>query len=174
MKLLILGNARNGKDTFAELLNKHFRMTFKSSSEMAMELFLFERLSEKYGYKTMSECFEDRLNHRQEWYLSICEYNKEDKSRLAKDIISKYDCYVGMRDLEEFNASKELFDVIIWVDASERIGLPESTNKISQKEAHIILTNNSTFDEFEQKSILIGKMILEMDKNPFKTNQMIW
>ena len=69
---------------------------------------------------------------------------------------------------------QNLFDLIIWVDASERIGLPESTNKISQKEAHIILTNNSTFDEFEQKSILIGKMILEMDKNPFKTNQMIW
>ena len=44
MKILILGTARHGKDTLAELLNEDFGMTFKSSSEMANELFIYDEL----------------------------------------------------------------------------------------------------------------------------------
>jgi len=136
MKILILGNARHGKDTLAELMADRFGMTYKSSSEMAMEIFLFDMLKEKHGYETMQECFEDRVNHRQIWYLSICDYNKDDRARLAKDILEGHDCYVGMRDLDEFKASKELFDVIIWVDASKRLGTSENTNSIGGRHGH--------------------------------------
>lgn len=180
MKLLILGDMRSGKDTLAELLNKHYDMTFKSSSEMAMELFIFDEIYDKYGYSTMEECFVDRVNHRQTWYEMICDYNKDDRARLAKDILEMYDCYVGMRDLEEFYAAEHLFDIVIWVDASERIGIPESTNKIPQDVADMIITNNGTFDEFETKSKILGKMLFEMTKSGevhkkfFKLNNLIW
>ena len=176
MKILILGNARHGKDTLAELLADRFGMTYKSSSEMAMEIFLFDMLKEKHGYETMQECFEDRVNHRQTWYLSICDYNKDDRARLAKDILEGHDCYVGMRDLDEFKTSKELFDVIIWVDASKRLGTSENTNKIPVSEADMVITNDGTFEDFKEKARLLGNMLFdkETDKRLFKNSKIHW
>jgi len=180
MKILILGNARHGKDTLAERLNEHFGMTFKSSSEMAMETFIFDEIADKYGYSTMQQCFEDRVNHRSLWYKMICSYNKEDKARLSKDILQKYDCYVGMRDLEEFEASRFLFDVIIWVDATDRLGSDENTNKIPMDVADMIITNNGTFEELDTKSKILGNMLFKLTKNGdvhkkfFQVNHLTW
>ena len=180
MKILILGDMRSGKDTLGELLNKHFGMTFKSSSEMAMELFIYDEISESLGYKNMEQCFEDRVNHRQTWYEMICDYNKDDRARLAKDILKEYDCYVGMRDLDEFETSKDLFDVIVWVDATERLGSNDSSNKISSYVADIIITNNGSLEEFDTKSKVLGNMIFTLVDNGtikrdfFKLNNLTW
>ena len=103
MKLLILGNARHGKDTLAELFQEHFGLTFMSSSQASADFFLYDQLKDKYGYNSPEECFNDRVNHRDEWYLAICDYNKDNRARLATDILSKTDCYVGMRDKAEFD-----------------------------------------------------------------------
>ena len=51
-KILILAHMRHGKDTFAEILNKHFEFDFKSSSQAAADIFLYDELKDKYGYKT--------------------------------------------------------------------------------------------------------------------------
>jgi len=180
MKILILGNARHGKDTLAERLNEHFGMTFKSSSEMAMELFIFDEIAEQFGYTTMEQCFEDRVNHRTLWYKMICGYNKNDRARLTKDILEGYDCYVGMRDLDEFEASKDLFDVIIWVDATKRLGSDENTNKIPMSAADMVITNNGTFEEFDMKAKALGNMLFTLvdngivEKEFFKSNNLTW
>ena len=97
---MVLGHCRHGKDSMAEILRDEFGMTFESSSQSAADIFLYDLLKEKYGYKTSEECFEDRHNHIQEWYEAICEYNKDDKARLAKGIVERTGCYVGMRDRE--------------------------------------------------------------------------
>jgi dephospho-CoA kinase len=160
-KILVISSARWGKDTFAELLNEYHGITFKSSSEAANELFIFDKLKDKYGYATLEECFEDRLNHRKEWYDFICAYNKDDRSRLAKNITDMVDCYVGMRDLDEFNASKELFDYIIWIDASERLPKEDTaTFNIGKHQADFIIENNGTLDEFKIKVKKIGKLLI--------------
>ena len=162
MKILVLGTARHGKDTLAELLNEDFGMTFKSSSEMANELFIYDELKSKYGYNSIEECFEDRVNHREEWYQAICNYNKDNRARLAQDILSRSNCYVGMRDKEEFNecVKQKLFDIIIWVDASKRLPLEPGTSfNINMSDADIIVENNGTFEEFVEKSKRIGKAL---------------
>jgi hypothetical protein len=71
IKLMILGSARHGKDSMAEILRDEFGMTFESSSQAASDIFLYDLMKEKYGYETSEECFEDRHNHRQEWYEAI-------------------------------------------------------------------------------------------------------
>lgn len=162
MKVLIIANARHGKDTLAELLNKTHGMSFKSSSEEANELFMFDLLKDKYGYNTLEECFLDRVNHRKEWYDEICAFNKENKTRLAESILSKVDCYVGMRDHDEFNGAveKNLFDVIIWVDASER--LPEESKEsfnIPNDYSDYIIENNGTLEEFEEAALELGNTL---------------
>lgn len=161
-RLLILGSARHGKDSFAEILNEHFGLTFKSSSQAAADIFLYDTLKEKYGYKTPEECFEDRVNHRAEWKQLICDYNKDDKARLAKDILYHSDCYVGMRDRLEIDESMRqgLFDLIIWVDASDRLPAePASSFDIDKNCADVIIENNGTFEEFKTKVLRFGKLI---------------
>ncbi len=163
-KLLILGHARHGKDTFAEILNKHYGFKFKSSSVAASEIFLYDTLKEKYGYTSSDECFEDRVNHRGEWHNLICDYNKDDRAKLAKEILKQADCYVGMRSGEEIKEcmAQGLFDLIIWVDASERLPLESSDSfDIDIKMADFIVQNNGTPAEFEEKIIRIWETILK-------------
>ncbi len=162
--LLIVGYGRHGKDTAAEFFRDVFSLRFKSSSEAAAEIFLFDTLKEKYGYKTFEECYNDRANHRAEWADLINEYNREDPTRLARAILNINDCYVGMRDPIEVNACMEagLFDLIIWIDACERLPKEdESSIKITKAIADIIVENNGTPEEFKQKLYHLGKVIFK-------------
>lgn len=162
-KLLIIGHARHGKDSMAEILQENFGLKFKSSSEAASEIFIYDELKEKYNYKTPTECFEDRVNHRAEWHQLICEYNVDDKAKLAKGILKYADCYVGMRDYREIKEciNQNLFDLIIWVDASERLPLEDSSSfNIDKEDADIIIDNNGTYEEFENRVIRLGEALI--------------
>jgi len=163
-KLLIIGHARHGKDSMAEILQDEFGLKFKSSSEASSEIFIYDVLKEKYGYKTPFECFEDRVNHRAEWHQLICDYNIHDKARLAKGILEHADCYVGMRDSREIKEciKQNLFDLIIWVDASDRLPLEDiSSFNITKSDADVIIENNGTFEEFKEKVIRLGDALIK-------------
>ncbi len=113
--LLIVGHGRHGKDTLAESWRDTFGMAFESSSYACAEIFIFEALKDKYGYKNLQECFDDRSNHRAEWHDMIAAYNTPEKSRLGQEIVDRTGCYVGMRNNEEIQAcmSKGIFDLIV-------------------------------------------------------------
>jgi hypothetical protein len=147
----------------AEILNEEFGLVFESSSVSASKIFLYDALKDKYGYKTPEECFEDRVNHRAEWKEMISDYNKDDRAKLAKKILEHSDCYVGMRDRLEIEESmnQNLFNLIIWVDASERLP-PEDASSfdIDKSLADIIVENNGTYDEFKKKVLALGKIIM--------------
>ena len=161
MKLLLIGYARSGKDTAAEYLRDNFNLTFKSSSLAACQVFLFDKLKDKYGYTTPEDCFNDRHNHRQEWFDEIKAYNKEDGAKLAKAILETSDCYVGMRNIDEFLVCKEqsLFDLIVWIDAEERVGVEHGSCNITKNEAHFVIENNGTEEEFKEKLFKLGKLL---------------
>lgn len=159
-KLCVIGSGRHGKDSFAEIMRDEFGYTFNSSSQAASEIFIYEELKEKYEYKSAEECYEDRINRRAEWYNMICEYNKFDKARLAREIMSKNNMYVGMRDSEEIKECKriKLFDLVIWIDASNR--LPKESKgsfNITKSDADIIIENNGTYQDFKDKVIKLAK-----------------
>jgi hypothetical protein len=161
-KLLIIGAARWGKDSMAEILQEYFNLKFKSSSEAAAEIFIYDELKDKYGYNTPFECFEDRVNHRSEWYDLICDYNSVDKARLAKGILEYADCYVGMRDSGEIKEciKQKLFDLIIWVDASDRLPPEDASSfNITKSDADVIIENNGSFEEFKDKVIRLGNTL---------------
>ena len=161
-KMLIIGHARHGKDSLAEIMNEEFGLTFVSSSQAAADIFLYDLLKEKYVYQNSVECFEDRVNHRQEWYEAICDYNKDDRARLAKGILEMADCYVGMRDRGEILEciNQGLFDIIIWVDGSGRLPLEDASSfNIDNTCADIIIENNGTFEEFKEKVVRLGKFL---------------
>jgi len=160
-KLLILGSGRHGKDTFAEILQEYFGLKFVSSSQAAADIFIYDKLKKLYGYATPEECYNDRSNHRAEWYQMICEYNKDDRAKLAKGILELNDCYVGMRDRDEINECmvQGLFDLIIWVDASKRLPSEDASSfNIDISCADIIIDNNGTFEQFKERVLRLGKI----------------
>lgn len=162
IKLLIVGSARWGKDSLAEILHEYYGLKFISSSQACADIFIYDELKGKYGYETPEECFNDRANHRQEWHELICEYNKEDKARLAKDVLKYNNTYVGMRDSGEIKEClrQGLFDLVIWVDASKRLP-PEDSNSfnITTSDADIIIENNGSFEEFKEKALRLGSLL---------------
>jgi len=144
MKLLIIGHARHGKDTVAEMIGQHFGLTYEASSQAAADIFIYDELKDKYGYETPEECFVDRMNHRAEWHDMICEYNKDDKARLAKGILERADIYVGMRSSAEIKEciNQALFDVVIGVYNPRLPHEPEDSFNIDLfADADIIIPN---------------------------------
>lgn len=148
LKLGIIGLGRGGKDTVAEILRDKFGYTFLSSSEASAKIFLFDLLKDEFGYETWQECFEDRHNHRDRWFTEISKYNTPDKSRLARAIMEENDIYVGMRCKDELDACVKggVFDLVIWVDASDRVSYrePESSCTVTKEQADLIIDNNGT------------------------------
>jgi glutaredoxin len=92
----------------------------------------------------------------------ICDYNKDDRARLAKGILELADCYVGMRDRGEIEECMKqgLFDLIVWVDASKRLEQESADSfNIGISCADVIIDNNGTEEEFIEKVIRFGKIL---------------
>lgn len=152
MKLLILGHGRHGKDTVAEYLRDHHSVSFRSSSLFLAEAVVRPALVD-HGlvYDTLEACYKDRVNHRCLWRDIILAYNADDLSRLARAVLEVSDCYVGMRSIEEYRASRRLFDAVMWVDAEAR-GMPVDPSLTIEFEPDMIMIdNNGSLDEtYEQ------------------------
>lgn len=116
-RILIIGHARHGKDTVAGIISKFYQMTWQDSSGAAMRIFLYDALKGKYGYTSMEQCYEDRVNHRAEWFELICQYNQDDPTRLAREIMKTSDIYVGMRNRKEIKQCVQdgVFDFVVAV-----------------------------------------------------------
>lgn len=150
--MLIIGHARHGKDTVAQILKDGWGLEFCSSSYAAAEKVVFPVLAPIYGYETIDECYTDRVNHRAEWKDLITAYNSPDKTRLAREIMEKNDIYVGMRCYEELEACVEdcIFSHVVWVDGCYRKDPePYSSNTIPanhQYIQHYVENNGSIHD----------------------------
>ena len=153
-RLLILGYARHGKDTVAEMLRDNYGLKFKSSSEFVGEECLWEQWG-KERYDSFQEMFDDRMNHRVKWMEMISAYNTPDKTRTATTMIERgYDMYVGMRKKDELDACREVskFDFIIWV---ERPGFPPETGSMDITKENSFwnycIKNDGTLADLERK-----------------------
>lgn len=172
-KLLIIGHARHGKDTFAELLRDKLGLAFTSSSMFVGEECIWPAWG-KERYPTFEAMFEDRVNYRKTWADLISAYNTPDKTRTAKTMLDRgYDMYVGMRRMDEFVACAEakLFDYVIWVDASKRLP-PEGaeSNEMVPGLAHLYVDNNGSLEKLHEYVDLLQKKLhdegFEVGMNP--------
>ena len=155
MNILILGHGRHGKDTAAEYLESQFGLSFNSSSWEVATLF-YKANADLYGYRNITECYNDRSNKRPEWHKFIVDYNTPDKTRLARRIFDKSNVYVGMRCNKEYRASftAGLFDQVLWIDASERLPLePASSFNIDFVPGHMWLIDNNRSTDVMYKEL---------------------
>jgi hypothetical protein len=143
--IYIIGHARHGKDTVADHLRKLLNYKIESSSHIAMNEFIYPVLKDKYGYNTPEECYEDRVNHRAEWFNMIVDYNTPDLTALTRLIFSENDAYVGIRNKNELAASIDagIVSHVIWVDACQRLPEePTDSMTVGRGDATYILDNN--------------------------------
>jgi hypothetical protein len=122
-RLILLGHARHGKDTVADLLRDRHGFNPMGSSLFACERVVapWFRLT-GWPYPSVQACYADRVNHRALWFDLICAYNRQDPARLARELFEAgHDVYVGMRSATEFAAARPLADVVVWVDALDRL-----------------------------------------------------
>jgi hypothetical protein len=158
MKMIILGHKEHGKTTFAKLAKKHFGIDTLGTSLYAAEAFMFERLKDKYGYTSVAECHADRVNHRQEWFEDILDYNTNELCRLIRESLEKVDMVEGVRARVELldAKAKGLADLYVWIDASERKPAEDSNSStVTKEDATVILSNNGSESEFEAKVIML-------------------
>ena len=166
-KICIIGHARYGKDTVAGILADMFGYIHMSSSEAASSIFLYEALKDKYGYRTPIECFDDRVNHRKEWFDMICEYNVNNPGRLASEIMSQCNIYTGMRSKREIDACMEkgIFDLVLGVyDPRKELEDASSFDIDIWRDAHIIVSNSSTISDLTNK-IFKARELFISEKN---------
>ncbi|MDB5550523.1 MAG: cof, RDJLphi1 gp18 [Rhizobium sp.] len=146
MKLIVLGEARWGKDTVAEIICREYGMTFESSSAFVAEEAVRPALA-AHGivYDSYEAMYADRVNHRPKWKAAILAYNTPDLTKLGRKLFAIHDIYCGLRERTEFVALKEaeIIDFTIWVDASKRCP-PEGelSCTVTPDMADYILDNN--------------------------------
>lgn len=155
-KILILGDARHGKDTLADLICAKYGLTSESSSRAALRIFLYDILINEYKreYKTEDEAYEDRIYIRDIWYDEICLYNKDDKTRLVKEILKSSNVYIGLRsDIEVEQAIEEsLFDMIIGIYDYRKLRESNDSNTADVfKYSDIVFINNGTIGDLKNK-----------------------
>ena len=132
-KFLVLGHARHGKDTVAEILRDEYGFTFTSSSLFCAEKVIWEAVHNQQAaidrhiaagspgmsagqlieelemmagreYPSYAECFADRGNFRAAWFSLIAAYLHPEMERLGREIFAENDVYVGIRNKRELNA----------------------------------------------------------------------
>lgn len=158
-RILVMGHAHHGKDTLCELMADHYGLAFTSSSEFCAERVVYPEVRRLWHehepsdtaapsvplYANAQECFEDRSNHRKFWFDTITAFNTPDKTRQGREIYETNDVYCGVRNADEFNALKSagVFDVAVWVDASDRVPPEhESSCTVTRDMADYVVENN--------------------------------
>jgi hypothetical protein len=122
MKLNINGYARHGKDTVADMFCEEANLKKLPASLMYAEDIMTAGILGPYD--SIEECFEDRVNHRAEWYDFIRSITDDNPFHYVIKTLTEGDMYVGHRSRYAFEKTQSMCDATIWVDASER-GLPQ-------------------------------------------------
>jgi hypothetical protein len=155
-KLLIIGHGRHGKDTVCDILRDQYGFQFQSSSEFCAQKFIYDELRHKYGYTSYAQCYQDRHNHRAEWYDMIHAYCEDDYTRLGRDIFAENDIYCGLRNKAEFHAMRNtgVFDYCIWVDRSDHAPLEDrSSMNLEIWMADYVIDNNGTLKDLRRNTL---------------------
>ena len=151
MNLLILGHRHSGKTELGQRIARRLGTTAHDSSQFMLERVIFPALKDKYSYETTQECYEDRNNHRDEWFNLIKAFNNP-PDRLTREILSEGSIYVGMRSRDEFTGAHHHFDAIIWVNAEGRVTAEDKTSmELNEEDADYILDNRGSIENLESE-----------------------
>lgn len=142
-QILVIGHGGHGKDTAAAILADVEGISFVSSSEFCAQKAVFPLMADIYP--DWRACYEDRRAHRALWFHAIRAYNLRPGLTLAGQILAQHEIYVGMRSRAEFEATRALFNLVIWVDRSEVLPPePDASMELTAADADLVVDNNGS------------------------------
>jgi hypothetical protein len=150
VRILLIGHGRHGKDTVGDMLARLYGLRSVSSSEFAARRAVFPLVADLYP--DWRACYADRHAHRDLWFHAIRAYNLRPGPMLAEQILEGHDIYTGMRSRAELDRSRHLFDLVVWVDASDRLP-PEAggSMELTASDADFVIDNNGPPDELPRE-----------------------
>jgi dephospho-CoA kinase len=163
--ILVLGHGSHGKGALCKLLTQLYGAECLSSSIAALpHIWPALEAASRYDfdgapYRSAEGAYAKRADHRELWCELISLYNTPDKSTLAREVLSRADVYDGMRCAKEFEASRHLFDYVVWVDASARVPTVDPTLTISRDVADLVIDNNGTLDDLRGAAVRLGERL---------------
>ena len=144
-KILIVGHARHGKDTVAEMIADYLGIEFQGTSRQFAS-HVRKALSEAVcdvQYHSDQECWEDRVNHRADWHVTIARFCSENKTAAADLVYAKGHIYCGVRAQAEYDAIVAKYDpVIFWVSNNSKPKEPDSSMQLSYDPKTMSLITN--------------------------------
>jgi hypothetical protein len=151
LKLLVIGHARHGKDTVADMMCQQYGLRAVSSSWFLAERVVQPFLANKgITYASIDQCFADRANRRADWYDAVKAFNNPDLTALGRAIWAENDIYIGLRNRAELHANRNAatFDIAIWVDRSDHLP-PEDRSSMTLEPwmADFVLDNNRGIED---------------------------
>jgi len=166
-KLLIIGVATCGKDTVGELLETYGFKCCSSSAYATTKIMMpyFESIGKPYT--SAEDCHNDRMNHRSVWYQQIEAYNSPTWNRVTRELFDDgFSVYLGMRSETELEASKDLYDLIVWIDASKRVGIEDTSScTVTRAHADYILDNNGSLIDLQFNVKHLVEHVVDMIKH---------
>lgn len=144
-KILLIGGANVGKKTTGKLMADMYQLKYGGSiSNFALKHVVFPKL--KHRYTTTEECFQDRHNHRKEWFQIITDFNQKDKGRLYKEMVKDSDVIVGLRNVNELLAVRHLFEYVLWIKRDKVPLEKHSSCSVSEHDADATVLNNGDLE----------------------------
>ena len=163
--ILISGDAGCGKDEAAVCFRSHGPFTYNcSTSYVALKKMWANKESPCY-YATISQMYEDRVNHRKWWADWVDKYNQASpsKAQLYLDAIEEGNTILtGVRKTVEFVALARLgiVDLIIWID---RPGIPrDRTQEYGHELADVVIKNDSDIMTFHRRCQMLAKCLFPL------------
>lgn len=155
MKVLVLGYSKSGKTAAAEIIAKIIKSPPpRNCSDFIIEDFAVEStksstgtLSPMKALKLAKEISANKDPYRQDLFKYGLKRQAEDPAYPVSEAVQHTDVVTGVRTIENLNASRKFFDVILWID---RDGVNKnSTDNLGPENADKIIENNGTFKDLE-------------------------
>lgn len=155
-RVLFVGHGQHGKDTACEELARATGWRNAGTTSV----YLADHVAKRLGV-TRDEAYARRYENRALWRHIGDEIRGSDPALLVKDAQRVGPITGGCRGLPEIVAvrAESLTDLIVWIDASGRLG-PDETMEFGPEYADIVITNNGSEDEFRQKIQRLGAALL--------------
>ena len=156
-RLLVIGQGEHGKDEAAAILARRLSLAHISSSEFAGRRAVWPLVSDLYT--DFAAAYADRRRHRDLWFHALAAYNLRPGPSLAEQLLEEHAIYVGLRGRPEFERARAMFDAVIWVDASERLGASVEPLDLGPGDADLVLDNNGTLEDLERNAAFIAALV---------------
>lgn len=149
-RVVVIGPKRSGKDTVCGLLGSPYKSTSQVFAPRAVKRFADHGLCQ---YRSVQACFDDRGQHRQQWFDWIRAYTKVNPARLGREVFRTVDVLCGCRSRFELAVIRAKFPdaLVVWVDASTRVPPTAEAMDVTAQDADVTVNNNGTLSETRQQ-----------------------